>query len=499
MMSTMFSRMAGEVAEVGPGKLEREKPYLNPSSIAESLYYRGLIAAMFVDTPRGAQATTYVPTDLAKLMPTRQNSYAAAAAAAPAPAPLPAAPQVKAPENVRAADTSIVDDLATLLAYLQLVDVAPDNSGMGISINEEHRGHLKRHLIGSNSAARISLLVALVRDMGLVAETGGLLKLVPTAARKWLEMPRPMQVKAIAEAWRDSTSYNELWHVPGLKPEKAGWQNDPLAARQTVLTFFEMVPPDTWWSIGQFVEAVKEDEPEFQRPNGDYDSWYIRDAASGQYLRGFGSWDKVDGAMLRFILIGPMHGLGLLDLAQNNEMCRLTAYGRAFLDLAAYPTQSNDTEHFTVATDGTCTVERAVNRYARFQLARFTDWLQAGNPYQYRISAAGLEQAAAQNIKPEQIIPFLKRSTDNKVPESVLNLIEMWGHAGAQAVSISQMIVMRVPTPELLESILSKPNLRRYVGVQLGTQAIAVRADQWKGLVSALQANGIPVEVDVKE
>src|SRR5579859_5992190 len=39
--------------------------------------------------------------------------------------------------------------------------------------------------------------------------------------------------------------------------------------------------------------AVKEEEPDFQRPAGNYDSWYIRDAQSGEYLRGFESWDRV--------------------------------------------------------------------------------------------------------------------------------------------------------------------------------------------------------------
>ena len=48
---------------------------------------------------------------------------------------------------------------------------------------------------------------------------------------------RPQQVRALAEGWRDSTLYNDLRHTPGLQPDDTGWRNDPLLARQTVLTF----------------------------------------------------------------------------------------------------------------------------------------------------------------------------------------------------------------------------------------------------------------------
>ena len=35
----------------------------------------------------------------------------------------------------------------------------------------------------------------------------------------------------------------------------------------------------------------------------------------GDYLRGFSTWDEVDGALVRFLITGPMHWLGLVDLA----------------------------------------------------------------------------------------------------------------------------------------------------------------------------------------
>jgi hypothetical protein len=123
--------------------------------------------------------------------------------------------------------------------------------------------------------------------------------------------------------------------------------------------------------------------------------------------------------------------------------------------------------------------------------------LKGGDPYQYRISADGLAQATQQNIKAEQLLAFLKRATSNNVPKSVMQLIDTWSQAGTQSAQLGRMVVLRLPTPELLETLMNNPAVRRYLGAALGPAAVAVRAEQWEGLVSALQANGIMVEVDM--
>ncbi|MBX3082158.1 MAG: helicase-associated domain-containing protein [Anaerolineae bacterium] len=484
MGGVMYGRMFGEIRPMGPGKLEREKPYLTPVSINEALYYRGLVAFIFSDTPKGQQPFAYIPSDLAPLLPKNETSYKAAAQ------PEVIEP-IAQPENVRQADTAMVDDLTTLMAYCQLVDVKLIDGG----ISADHQKTIKPYFIGSSHPARLSLMIGLALDMGIASITQGSLKTVGGVLKTWLEAPRAAQVKALAEAWKLSTRYNEMAFTPGLKVERLN--NDPLLARQTVLTFMETVPPNGWWPVDEFVSNVKEEEPEFQRPTGEYDSWYIRDGQSNQYLRGFESWDKVDGAMLRFILTGPMHGLGLLDTAQNGALCRLTAYGRAFTGETEWPAPQAETTPIVVRDDGMCDVPRAASRFERFQLSRFTEWLKGGDPYQYRISADGLAQATQQNIKAEQLLAFLKRATNNAVPKSVTQLIETWAQAGTQSAQLSRLVVLRLPTPELLETLMNNPAVRRYLGAALGPAAVAVRADQWEGLVSALQSNGIMVEVDM--
>jgi hypothetical protein len=148
--------------------------------------------------------------------------------------------------------------------------------------------------------------------------------------------------------------------------------------------------------------------------------------------------------------------------------------------------------------DGTVEVPRTASRYDRFQIARFTDWSKATDPYTYKLSATGLAQAARQDIQPAQIITFLRRVCGDDLPDSVLRLLEAWSGGGADfPISIEPMIVLRTPTAELLETIQKTPELRRYLGVPLGPNAVAVRSDQYRQLADAIQALlGIAVQVD---
>ena len=86
------------------------------------------------------------------------------------------------------------------------------------------------------------------------------------------------------------------------------------------------LPQDKWWSLSSFVAAVHERQPDFQRPAGDYDSWFIRREGSTDFLRGFSTWDEVDGALIRFMIAGPLHWLGILDLATPAPNGSVTAF-----------------------------------------------------------------------------------------------------------------------------------------------------------------------------
>ena len=64
-----FVRRFGPFREMGPGRRDREKPWRDTASPMEALWYRGLIARAFIDTPSGPREFAFIPSDLAALLP----------------------------------------------------------------------------------------------------------------------------------------------------------------------------------------------------------------------------------------------------------------------------------------------------------------------------------------------------------------------------------------------------------------------------------------------
>ncbi len=495
MPMAKFGRLFGEARQMGTAQMEREKPLEKPINVAEALYYRGLIAQTFENADTGARVVVYVPEDLLYVLPVRKTSYSNLPDEA-ANIPIEAEESegvlaVGEVTGIRQADTSIVDDMTTMLAYLQLHSPTLD----GDLPSDEDLEQIHAHLLKSDDE-RLLFLFGLGLSADLVEVQAG--KAYPKRAetRRWLSSNRAAQVQALAEGWRGSAIYRDLWHVPGLHPEPGGEldEYDPAVARDNVLELMgELVPKQDWWAMDSFIESVKETDADFQRPGGDYESWYIRNEA-GDFLTGFESWDAVEGALLEFYVNGPMFWLGLVDLA--DDAARLTAYGRAFLGQSPWPTPSDPEDKIIVKDDGTLLVSRKIARVDRFQVARFTTWVSAGDPYAYKLDAAGIQQAAEQGINTGHIASFISRALgDAPVPVGITRLLDNWRTGPAAAVSMERLTILRTTAPETMEKIWETPALRRYLGARLGPMAVIVRAGQQDALHSALGEQGIQVDI----
>ncbi len=488
MPTAKFERLFGEIRLMGTARIEREKPHENPISIAEGLFYRGLVAQAFEQADSGPRAVIYVPDDLT--LPTHKTGYQNLETEDGEQTALEPVDEADI-QNVRPADTTIVDDLTTLLAYMQIHGAAIDGETLALGA----RADILPYLLNSGDS-RLTFLFDLALGADLIEVQTSKAYPRRSEARRWMALPRAEQVRRLAEAWRETPAYRELWHVPGLYPEPGGEldEYDPVLARQAIVGFMaDVLPKQGWWSLEAFVESVREIDPDFQRPGGDYESWYIRND-DGDYLQGFESWDAVEGALLEFYLIGPMHWLGLVDRADDDA--RLTAYGRAFVDNTAWPSPPDPQDKIAVENDGTIRISRKIERLDRFQIARFSTWGQAGDPYIYKLDARGIEQARAQGIHTEHIYSFMHRILgDTPMPPAVKQLLENWRIGPTATVSLERLLVIRTSTPETLDYILETPALRRYLGARLGPMAAIVRADQWEALRDALGEQGMQVEV----
>lgn len=490
MKIAQFERFYGNIRKLGRAQIEREQPHILSQSIAETLYYRGFIGEGFDKVDDNLIGFIFVPTDLIAALPLHKTSYETLDDDNESAAEeTPALGLINEVDEVSRADTAIVDDLTSLLASLQTRPAAV----AGEQFAPEDAAAIKPILL-QRDESRLSFMLAIAESAELLNREDGKAHPKRKEARNWLEAPRARQIERLAKAWLASRTYREMWHVPGLYPEDSGWSYDAAAARHAVMQLLaDLLPQQGWVSINDLIEIIKEFEPDFQRPDGDYDSWYIRNA-SGEFLSGFESWDAVEGSLIEFYLLGPMHWLGLVDIGE--DVLRLTAYGRAFLELSEWPQPDEPSARIDARGDGALLASRRVNRFERFQLARFAHCLRAGDPYHYRIDAASIQRAAAQDISAKHIHSFITRQLDGKpVPLPIVKLLRHWQAGAKTSVTFESMIVLRTTAEDTLDKILAIPALRRYLGARLGPTACALREDQWEALRDSLGENAIDVDI----
>ena len=456
-----FLRRFGEFREMGAGRREREKPHLNPISPVEVLWYSGLIGRAFLPTARGPVEFAYIPDELLALMPPAEQAAEAEVLGRPALPREHSFPQ--------AADARILDHITTFLAAVRgglPADEAPD------------RPHWRCTLAQMHAFAFSAGLLTPENDVD--AE----------AARRFLGASPGSALLMLWDGWLNG-SFNDLRLMPGVTPEGA-WQNDPRQARSAVIGWVAALPPREWWSISAFIAAVRDRYPDFQRPlPGDYDSWYFRDA-EGNLLHGWEAWEQVDGALLRFLLTGPMHWLGALDLASPQKGApptafRISEWGVALLKNEA-PHLPPENAPLAIRSDGRITAPPRAPRSARYQIARFADWEGFGRGgYRFRLSAAAMRRAQAQGLKPAHVLALLRQYA-RVVPPSITRAVANWEERGSEA-TLAETVVLRVRDPQILQKLRSG-KARRFLGDVLSPVAVEVRRGAEEKVLAALTELG---------
>ncbi|MBI2330648.1 MAG: helicase-associated domain-containing protein, partial [Chloroflexi bacterium] len=453
----VFARKYGDIREMGAGKRDRERPHLKPSSTSEILFYRGLIAKAFFDSSKGSQEFAYIPDNLNEIIAEEMKEEKGKSSNDPLGRP--ATPVEKAFEIP--ANDFILDDATTYLAAMR--------------IGDESKSRFKRDLLG------------LLTTAGITKNDG----LHPEAVKKFLEASRPEALKMLHDAWLDSTTFDELRLIPSIVCE-GEWKNQPQVPRDFLMNLINDIPQGKWWSIPAFVKGIKDKYPDYQRPAGDYDSWFIKRESDGQFLRGFAYWDSVDGALIKYV-IQTLHLLGKADLASPEEGKEATAFRLAQGGVPA----AEDGGKISLSSNGRITVPRTFNRAARYQLARFCEWDEPkGDDYFYRVTAESLKRATEQTLKAEQLLAMLVRYTNGTVPPALVKALKRWDANGAEA-RVESLLVLRVSKPEIMEE-MRKSKAGKYFGEILSPTAVVVKSGAIQKVLAELAELGLLAEVHVQ-
>ena len=459
-----FTRKYGDVREAGAGKRDREKLYLQPASSTEVLYYRGILARAFFDTQKGPQEFAYIPDDLLSLLnreegaETQENPEEEAENVEPLGRA--ASPGEKGQELP--ATDFILDEATTLLAAFRLGIEPPETK------------------------IPAAVLQALLQSANLLKGTAP----QPEPVKSFLESSRANALVFLQTAWIESDSFNELCLMPTIICE-GEWKNEPQETRDFLLNLLDAIPEGKWWSLGAFLRDIKQKYADFQRPAGDYDSWFIKRAVDGQYLRGFASWEQVDGALIKYFITHILHWLGQVDLCIAEGVTEPTSF--RVVNSASHIISKED-KKLNISSQGLISIPRLAPRVVRYQVSRFCEWEEPKEDgYRYRLSTNSLTKAREQGLKVEHLLALLAKHSDAGAPPTLIKALKRWEVNGTEA-RVQTQAILKVSKPEVLEE-MRKSKAAKFLGEVLSPTTVIVKGGAIQKVMEALTELGLLTEV----
>jgi len=474
-----FTRRFGEVREMGSGKRERERPDLDPVSPAEVLWYRAFISRGFFDSETGPKEFAYIPDDLMQFIGEHIQSSAPADTTDPSiMLARKATPEER--ECIQSAGMDAVDHTCTILAGLR-AGVDP----------ETHLPAVLSH--------EIAFYTQIFHGLGLVDEEG---RPNPDQIRGFLEQSRPETLLHLWQGWLSNAEHDDLALTPGLQPEGT-WDSQPRKVRTAILEIISQLPLRTWMSIPSFVARIRQHHPDFLRSAGEFDSWYIKDERTGDYLRGFDHWENVEGAYLRYIISGPLHWLGVVDLGKPSGSSihewtafLVTAQGAALFRDEVPEDDFPEDQNLKIRSKGLIRVPRSVPRRARYQIARFCEWKPLKKEaYTFTLTPQSLQRAKGQGLAVSHLMTLFDHYGD-VVPPNIVKALQRWEDKGIQVTMKSESI-LRVGSPALLKA-LQDSRASRFLGEQLGSTAVVIREGSEEKIAEVLVEMGFIADYTIQ-
>ena len=293
---SLFIRRAGEVRIMGAGRRDREHPERKPASPAEMLWYRGMVGRAFLQLDAEPQEYAYLPDEIHQIVETVIR---------------PATPSHRAGRPPRGiahphpANDRILDQTCTWLAVMRL----PKPLSEAEKKLEGMQLPFVQSLLGPPDSSTAKANLTQHRCAPSWKPTGRR----PFQALQHLADQHADQ--RFAPAARLDFRRRVAQRPTGRAAHHPGIYGSPAGKH--------LVEPRS------FVNAIHDSRPDFQRPTGDYDTWFIRSEATQEYLRGFGHWEAVEGNLIRWIITVPLHMLGVVDLAAPDEKSPPTAFRRS--------------------------------------------------------------------------------------------------------------------------------------------------------------------------
>ena len=467
--ASQFMRAYGVIREMGAAIREKDRPDRSPASIAENLFYKGIIGLSFFNEGDEVKEYIFLPEEFIKFLKFIQDN----------PSQIITPPTLSR-ENVShiiSTSDKILDQICSLLAAL-------------------------RGSVPSNEISRFiplplfHFLSALLQSQAVIHKDSSILD--TSKIKDFLTSERSTSFSDICFSWMKDELINELKMLPDIIFE-GNWKNDPIKTRKFLLEIIAKLPPKKWFRIPDFIDWMYQKHPDFQRSGGEYNTWFIRDAASNSYLNGFENWHRVEGEFLHYFLTGPLFWLGILDLAVVEEgeqpfAFKKSKWSNKLLEKKPIEYKTHEISEFILQKNGAILLPIHSQRELHYQIARFCVWEETQHKhYRYRISLKALRRAKTQHISIGQIKTLFEKNAKKPIPRNILTALDKWDKNQSQ-IHLERLILIQVDSPDILDQIEKSP-AKRYINERINATTATTSPNNIHRLEDALIEMGYFAEI----
>ena len=462
-----FVRKFGELREMGAARRERERPDRAPVSVTESLFYKALAGRAFFETSQGLQEFAFIPEEFYKFL-------------------IPVIEQKKNDDLESVIASSVekklltndycIDHATTILAGLR-IGLSPEEISLFTPI------------------VPFSFLINLLIETELVSDYS---EINSDKVKHFLEAERGQALGQLAQAWKASRKISELDLIDSLIFESRD-KGDPGFSRNYLFEIIKVLPEDNWYNIQNFCSWINQNQPDILRSGGEYDAWFIKDKTSGEYIKGFENWRRVEGEYIRMMILKPLFWLGFIDLGKiprdsHPSVFRKSKWFDTLVSGRELKYSIIQKKDFEIDKLGKVVFDRNFARDIRYQVSRCCEWdIARSQSYIYHFSPQAFVRMEKQGLKVGQLITLITRYARKPVPRNILQALERWEKSGQEA-DIKKILILKVKTAAILDHLLDS-NMKKYVLTRLDPITAEISAESVPFIKAALIEMGIFAEI----
>lgn len=391
---------------------------------------------------------------------------------------------------------------------------------------------IKRLAPIAENEAQLNFIYHLLVTAGLL-QPGSPVTVWSEVKERFLYHGEEKQWAIIVRAYFEMLSWSELWLVqaerPSLQlkrvkdmgyyyPKKPADLYKMLALfRIQVLQLLANLPDDRWYSVDDIAQLLHAIWPRFDSlswtdirygPNTQPE-WFLADEGRPlDTISKEADWQLAQGAFIRHIIQGPLHWLGLADIAVEHGWLvafRLHGLNDIFFDkaeslpLANEPAGARGTavsiqsavepvivENLTIIVDPTVIGAQAHNyldSIARLETAEPAKFI-------YQLQAAVVHKTFEDGQTLSQLLGGWERWLDLPMPETIKNRLMNWWNAYGQVRLYQDITVIEFSDEYALAEMKAATSLEKYLVAEISPNLVIIHESAINNLVSELEKAG---------